>query len=281
MSTVVRHALMSGLGDLRHEPTAKRIRAALGGRTVVDSTAAVMVWEPRRVVPSWAVPVTDVDGDLVPRTEVGPSAEGVGLSFPEVSDVPVLDPSIPFAVHTAKGREVDLVIGGVARRNAGLLLEDPQLAGYVALDFEAFDEWWEEDERNVGHPRDPFHRIDVLPSSRHVRLELDGTVLAESSRPMLLFETMLPARIYLPREDVRVELRPSTTRTTCAYKGHASYLSPVVDRREVPDLAWTYEHPLPEAARVAGLVCFFDEQVDVVLDGVPRPRPVTPWSPRS
>ena len=230
MSTVLREVLLGGLGELRHEPTAKRIRASLAGRTVVDSTAAVLLWEPRRVVASWAVPVSDVAAELVASSGAGPSADGVGHAMPEVSPWPILDPSIPFGVHTAAGQAVDLVSAGVTRPAAGLLLADAELDGYVVLDFDAFDEWWEEDERNVGHPREPFHRIDVLSSSRHVRLERDGTVLAESSRPRLLFETLLPVRFYLPREDVHVELLPSATRTTCAYKGFASYFSPVVVR---------------------------------------------------
>ncbi len=91
---------------------------------------------------------------------------------------------------------------------------------------------------------------------------------------------MLPMRFYLPAEDVRVELRPSPTRTTCAYKGYASYHSATLDGRELRDLAWSYEQPLPEAREVAGFICFFDERLDVILDGVPRQRPVTPWSER-
>jgi uncharacterized protein (DUF427 family) len=132
----------------------------------------------------------------------------------------------------------------------------------------------------VGHPRDPFHRIDVLPSSRPVRVELDGQLLAESSRPALLFETMLPPRFYLPREDIRAGLVSSTTTSYCAYKGQASYWSVTVGGRVVPDLAWTYEEPLHDAARVRGLIAFFDERIDVTLDGRRRERPITPWSPR-
>ena len=280
MSTTVRSAMMSGLGQLRHEPTGKRVRASSGGRTLVDSTSAVLLWEPRRVVPSWAVPVGEVTAELVPAEQSDRLADDVGLSLPELTGLPILDPSIPFAAHTADGRAVDIRADGTSLPGAGFLLDDPDLDGYVALAFDAFDEWWEEDVRNVGHPRDPFHRIDVLPSSRSVRLELDGQLLAESTRAVLLFETLLPVRFYLPPEDVAAETRPSATRSTCAYKGHASYLSPVVDGREVDDLAWTYAQPLPEAADVAGRIAFFDERVDVVLDGVRRERPVTPWSRR-
>ena len=146
------------------------------------------------------------------------------------------------------------------------------------MNFAAFDAWYEEDERNVGHPRDPFHRIDVLPSSRQVRMELDGQVLAQSSRPALLFETMLPARYYLPRDDIRAELTPSSTRTWCAYKGQASYWSAAAGDRVVPDLAWTYEQPRHDAAQVRGLIAFFNERLDVIVDGERLERPITPWS---
>lgn len=105
------------------------------------------------------------------------------------------------------------------------VLTEPGSRGYVVLDFTAFDAWYEEDERNVAHPRDPFHRIDTVPSSRHVRLEMDGAVRAESSRPTLLFETMLPPCFYLPPNDVEAELVPSEKRTYCAHKGEAAYSS--------------------------------------------------------
>jgi len=129
-----------------------------------------------------------------------------------------------------------------------------------------------------GGPRDPFHRVDVLPSSRHVRLELDGHVLAESSRPVLLFETMLPTRYYLPPDDVRAELTPSSTRTWCAYKGQASYWSAAAGDRVVPDIGWTYQQPLHDAAQVRGLIAFFNERLDVIADGERPERPITLWS---
>lgn len=275
MSTRVASLLTSGFGRLRYEPTAKRIRAVLGGDTVLDSTRAVLVWEPRRVVPSYAVPADDVRGELVPAGTAAPGdADGAGVAMPDVSSRPVLDPSVPFAVHTADGQAVDVRAADRVRPAAGFRPADADLAGYVILDFGAFDAWYEEDELNVAHPRDPFHRIDVLPSSRHVRLERDGQLLAESSRPALLFETMLPVRYYLPREDIRAELIPSTKRTFCAYKGQASYWSVP----SLPDIAWTYEDPRRDAEPVRGLIAFFDERVDVTLDGQRLDRPVTPWS---
>ncbi len=279
MSLRLRSALMGNLDALRHEPTAKRIRAKLGDTVALDTTRAVLVWEPRRIVPTYAVPVDDVRGELVPASSPGLDAAGAGFSMPELSQRPLLDPSVPFAAHTADGEAVDVVVDGRTLPGAGLRPADPDLAGYVVLDFPAFDSWYEEDEANVGHPRDPFHRIDTLPSSRHVRIEIDGQLVAESTRPVILFETMLPPRYYLPREDVRVELTPSDKRTTCAYKGHASYWSATVGGRPIPDIAWSYEQPLHDAAEVRGRISFFNERVSVTLDGQPLDRPVTPWSP--
>jgi len=276
----MRDLLTGGFGQLRYEPTAKRIRAVLGGGTVVDTTGALLVWEPRRIVPSYAVPGDDVTAELVPASAAAAgAADGIGALMPELSGRPVLDPSVPFVVHTAEGRAVDLSAGGQNRPGAGFYPADSDLAGYVVLDFGAFDAWYEEDELNVAHPRDPFHRVDVLPSSRHVRVELDGHLLAESARPMLLFETMLPTRYYLPHDDIRAELTPSGTRTYCAYKGQASYWSAAAGDRVVPDVAWTYQQPQHDAARVRGLIAFFNERLDVIVDGERLERPITPWSP--
>lgn len=273
MSSRVRDSLTRTLDLLRHEPTAKRVRAELGGSTVVDTTRAVLLWEPRRVVPTYAVPVDDVTVALRPAAPTDHAA-AEGLAYPDVSARPVLDPSVPFAAHTAEGSPVD--VGD--RRGAGFRLVDPDLAEYVVLDFGAFDAWFEEDRPTVAHPRDPFHRVDVLPSSRHVRLELDGVVLAESTRSVAVFETLLPTRFYLPVDDVQAELVTSTTSTICAYKGTASYRSVMLGDTAVRDLAWTYPEPLIEMEPLRDLIAFFDERIDLVLDGTTRPRPITPWT---
>jgi uncharacterized protein (DUF427 family) len=152
---------------------------------------------------------------------------------------------------------------------------DGDLAGYVQVDWNAVDRWLEEDEEVLGHPRDPFHRIDIRQSSRHVVVSLDGDVVAESRRPMLLFETGLPVRYYLPRDDVRPDLlEASDKRTTCAYKGHASYFG--TDAH--PDVAWTYLEPLPDAEQIRGLIAFFNERAEITVDGEPQERPTTQWS---
>ena len=279
MSSKVRELMASGFGELRHEPTAKRIQAVLGGETVVDSTRAVLVWEPRRIVPSYAVPAEDVHGELRAAAVATPGpGTDVGMALPDVTALRVLDPRVPFTVHSADGEAADLRAAGRERPGAAFRPADGDLAGMVVLDFGAFDAWYEEDELNVAHPRDPFHRIDVLPSSRQVQLELDGVPLADSSRPALLFETMLPTRYYLPRADVTAELIPSDTKTWCAYKGQASYFSVSVGGRLVRDIAWTYPDPRHDALQVRDLIAFFTERVDVTVDGERRPRPVTPWS---
>jgi uncharacterized protein (DUF427 family) len=97
------------------------------------------------------------------------------------------------------------------------------LAGLVAFYWKALDSWLEEDEPAIGHARDPYHRVDAVPSSRHVRVSIDGEVLARSRRPTVIFETGMGPRWYLPRTDVRAELLPGDAHTVCAYKGQASY----------------------------------------------------------
>jgi len=269
---------MQELPALRHEPIEKRIRATLGGETVVDSTRALLVWEPRRVVPTYAVPQEDVHAVIEAGPKGAPVAADVGveaMGMPRLGDRPVLDPSVPFSVRSTEGEP--LVVRADGRAAEAFRAADPDLDGYVILQFEGFDAWFEEDERNVGHPRDPFHRIDIVHSSRHVRVELDGEVLAETSAPYLLFEPPLPVRHYLPAQDVRMDLlQPSEMRTFCAYKGQASYLS----YGDEVDLAWTYLAPLREAAEVTDRIAFFGERVDLVIDGTRLERPVTPWSPR-
>jgi uncharacterized protein (DUF427 family) len=277
MSIRVRDLLMGELPALRHEPIDKRIRATLGGATVVDTSRALLVWEPRRVVPTYAVPESDIDAEVVAGTQ-GATGEGMGvdaIGMPHLGDRPVLDPSIPFSVRSTEGEE--LVVRRDGREAEAFRAADPDLAGYLIVDFQSVDAWFEEDERNVGHPRDPFHRIDIVHASRDVRVELDGELLAESSAPFLLFEPPLPVRFYLPAADVRMDaLAPSDTRSFCAYKGEASYFSHVAG----PDVAWTYIAPLREAAEVTDRIAFFQEHVDLVIDGERLERPVTPWSRR-
>ena len=276
MATRVRDALMRELGELRYEPIDKRIRATLSGREVIDSTRAMLVWEPKRVVPSYAVPVGDVHGELIVPTTRADAAAADSIVVPQLAGRPVYDPSVPFAVHTTEGQPLDLKAGAGVRAGAAFRPADDALSEYVIVDFGALDAWYEEDELNVAHPRDPFHRIDIVHSSRHVRIERAGAVLAESTSPYMLFEPPLPVRYYVPASDAALDLlTPSATRTYCAYKGQASYWS--IDGE---DIAWTYREPLREAAEVTDRLAFFNERVTVTVDGRELERPVTPWSRR-
>ena len=252
------HDLMSeARGLLRHEPVQRRVRASLEGRPVADSTRAMLVWEPRRICPVYAVPAEDLLAEL----ETAPASDGYTPGL--------LHPGIPFSVHSAEGEAVTVA----GRVGAGFRLADDDLDGYVVLDFDAFD-WLEEDEPIAGHPRDPYHRVDVRRSLRTVRIELDGEVVAETTGARLLCETNLPMRFYVPREDVRAELRVSPSRSYCPYKGEASWWS--IEGHE--DIGWTYEQPMPELPAIAGLVAFWDERVDVFVDGEPRERPGSVFS---
>ena len=170
----------------------------------------------------------------------------------------------PYPVYAFPSEDVE----GIAAAEA------PELPGHVTVKWSDADEWLADEERLVGHARDPFARIDVVRSSRHVVVEHEGVLLAESRRPLLLYETGLPVRTYLPPEDVRTDLlEPSETRTTCAYKGHAEHLA----HRGV-DVAWRYPDPVFDAPPIKGLIAFYDERVDLTVDGESQARPETPWS---
>lgn len=270
MATSVGRALHALLPDLRTEPTAKRVTATAGGQPVVRTDRALLVWEPGRVVPQYAVPEADLTAELVPA----PEDTTVDVEWVSLPDGTRILPPGPFGAHTTAGQPLTVRAGAVEMPGAAFRADDPDLAGYVILDFTAFDEWYDDDEPLVAHPRDPFSRIDIRPSSRAVRIEVGGQVLAESRRALRLYETNLPVRTYLPRADVGLELmEPSATRTECAYKGEASYWS-----YGGRDICWTYEQPLRDCAQITDLVCFFDERVETSVDGAQVPRAPSPWS---
>lgn len=237
------------LTQLRYAATPKRLRALLDGQTVLDTRDALLVYEPRRVVPWYAVPPGDLQLDLIERDPL-PVLE---------LQAPVLPPHHN-EWHTVPGRSLHLEgHGEVAFRP-----DEADLGGRVVMHWEPF-EWLEEDEPVMGHPHDPFKRIDVLRSDRHVRVEVGGVAVAESSRPVMLIETALPVRWYLPREDVRMDLlTPSNNQSVCAYKGVASYLS----ADGAPDVAFFYPDALHDALPVEDLICFW-RPAAVYVDGVP------------
>ena len=257
MTDIVSDTVSSTRGRVRTEPSPKRVRAVIGGRVVADSLGARYVWEVP-YYPAYYLPLRDVAAELVPtgRTEHSPSR--------------------------GEGHVHDVRVGDVVREGAALTFPDSplqELRELVRFDWESIDEWFEEDEPIYVHPRGPAHRVDVYGSSRHVRISLDGVVLAESAQPRILFETGLPPRYYLPRTDTRMELlRPSELRTGCPYKGTASYWDVVLPDGTVHEgLVWGYPTPLPESQKVAGLVCFYNEKVDIEIAGVRQERPRTPF----
>ncbi|MEU9867757.1 DUF427 domain-containing protein [Actinomadura sp. NPDC048021] len=235
--------------SLRIEESGKRVRAYLGGHLVADSTRPSLVWE-IPYYPTYYFPETDVRAELV--------EDGPGTRSPSRGDA------------TAFTVKVD---GAQAPRAA---LRYTELPGFVRLDWDAMDAWFEEDEEVFVHPRDPYTRVDVLAASRHVRVEVDGVTVAESSSPRLLFETGLPVRYYLPKPHVRMDLLEHTgTVSHCPYKGTAEYWSVRVNGTLHEDLAWSYRMPLEESRKVAGLVCFYNEKLDIFVDGVLQERPKT------
>ncbi len=269
------HHIFASVPQLRFHPTAKRIRAAAGGDLAVDSTRAWVVWEPRRVVPSYAVPLDDIHGSL--HDSQAPTADEAAVQLGD--GPPVLDPRTGFSFHTAPGQAFDVTVGRSTLAAAAFVPHDPNFEGRAIIDFEAFDEWREEDELLVGHARDPFKTVDTRRSSRRVVVEIARTTVADSTRTTMLFETFLPTRYYFVREDVRMDLLEcSDTVSVCAYKGHASYWSANIESTGIKDVAWSYEDPHNYATAVRGMLTFFNERVDITVDGQRLDRPRTPWS---
>jgi uncharacterized protein (DUF427 family) len=240
---------------VRIEPGAKRVRAYLGGEAVADTTRPMLVWEVP-YAPAYYFPLADVRTELL--TEEG-----------EVAHSPSRGDGRVFTIR-AHGKEAR----GAAVRYAESPVEE--LRDLVKLEWDAMDAWFEEDEEVFTHPRDPYTRVDILRSSRHVRVEVDGVTVAESTSPTLLFETGLPVRYYLPKPHVRTQLlSPTDTITHCPYKGQAQYWSVRAGESLHEDLAWSYRAPLPESQKVAGLIAFYNEKTDIYVDGVLQPQPKT------
>ncbi|HWF72284.1 MAG TPA: DUF427 domain-containing protein [Solirubrobacteraceae bacterium] len=249
-------------GALYLEPTPKRVRVMIEDEAVADSAGAMLLHEGGNQ-PVYYFPPEDVREDVL-----------------EPSDTTTYCPKKGHASYFSV-RVGERVVADAAWYYPEPIEGAPPIGGLIAFYWERVDRWLEEEEEVFFHPRDPYHRIDVLPSSRHVRILRKGNLLAESGRAIVLFETGLPPRWYLPREDVVAELRPSERETGCPYKGVATYFSVVVDGRVIEDVIWTYVEPRPEAMAIEGLLAFYDERVDVELDGVPQERPESPWSAKN
>jgi uncharacterized protein (DUF427 family) len=242
------------------EPTPKRIRVVVGDEVVADSRAVMMLHESGHQ-PIYYFPPDDVRFDLL-------EASDRHTHCPKKGDA---------SYYTI--RVGDHVVDAGAWYYPEPLEGAPPIKDLIAFYFNRMDHWYEEDEEIFVHPRDPYHRVDLLATDRVVRVSLEGELLAESRRAVALFETGLPARWYLPREDVAAPLEESETVTRCPYKGEARYHSVKLSSGEVvPDLVWYYPEPIAESSRISGLLCFFNERVDLELDGEQQERPESPWS---
>jgi len=231
------------------EPDARRLRAYAGDAVVLDTTRAHLLHE-TGILPVAYVPLEDFDATLLERTATATHC--------------------PFKGDASYW---SLRVGDDLREDAVWAYEEPieqaaWLRGFAALAFARADRWTVEDEPVAGHLRDPYHRVDVHQSSRRVRVSVGDDLVAESARPVLVFETSLPVRAYIPRGDlVAGHLAPSPTRTTCAYKGDATYWHLHAAGQTFPDAAWSYELPLAAAMRIAGHVCFAGDAIAIDLEG--------------
>jgi uncharacterized protein (DUF427 family) len=240
------------------EPVPRRVRAMFAGEVILDTTRALYVWE-FPYYPQFYIPMDDVNRDLL------------------------IDEEHSQKLHRGRSQLYALAAGDVVRPSAVRVYVDSSIAGLsgtARFEWSALDAWFEEDEEIFVHPRNPYVRVDALRSTRRVKVALEGVALAESSSPVMVFETGLPTRYYFNRTEVDFShLVATDTVTACPYKGTTSnYWSVQVGDQLHPDLAWSYNFPTRQLLPIAGLIAFYDEKVDVFLDGEQMPRPLTHFS---
>ncbi len=235
------------------EPCAKRVRVYLGGKIVVDSIRSKLVWEVPHY-PAYYFPMADVSMNCLiegGRTERS-STRGEARYFNVRSGSRLVENA---AWHYPQSPIFEIL-------------------GHVRFEWDRMDSWFEEEEEVFVHPHDPYKRIDLLHSSRHIEVLLDGVKVADTRQPTILYETEAPIRYYIPKPDVRMDLlEPTDKRTGCAYKGFARYWSLSVGNIKRENIAWSYAMPIADCAKIAGLVAFYNEQVDLIVDSVPQERP--------
>lgn len=227
----------------------RRVRAVFAGETVADTARGMLLHE-TGYLPKLYIPEEDVRADRLERSDT--------VTW------------CPFKGHATYRsiRVGDRVAPDAAWTYADPIDAVPWLAGYVSIAWGSMDAWFDEDEEVEGHLRDPYHRVDVRASSRHVRVLVGDELLAETAKPQLLSETGLPNRWYIPAGDVRRDLlERSATVTICPYKGRASYWSLRLGDRRVDDVAFSYEEPLENAMKAGGHLCFVHSEVTVAVDG--------------
>lgn len=246
-------ATTPGDGNPPPTPGYKWIRGVLNGQVVVDSRSFHFVWE-IPYWPWWFFPLSHVTAEL---RESAHDDQARLLPDGAVSyDLVCADVTLERAAHGYP--------------------DDPILAGLVTINFDALDHWFEEDIEVFVHPRSPYTRVDALASSRNVAVSIDGVEVANTHKPTVLFETGAPPRFYVPMTDVNLELLAENPRVaSCPYKGDANFFDAHVGNEVITDIAWTYTLPRPESLPVAGHVCFYDEKVDIDIDGERQARPRT------
>ncbi|KAF2643731.1 DUF427-domain-containing protein [Massarina eburnea CBS 473.64] len=231
-------------GPHKYESTPRRVRGLLNGKYVFDTIKAYHVWE-HPYYPQFYIPTSSFtsDAQFVKTTVVDGTKE---------------------AVHFGK-----LSVGSKSTERV-LIFNTPQLKDLVKIDPKELDQWFEEDVPIYPpHPKDPYKRIDILPSSRPVKVALDGVTLAEAPNPLFLLETSLRTRYYLPPTKVKWEyLSHSETETYCPYKGKANYYDVTVNGKEYKDLIWYYRYPTHESAPIVNHLCFYNEEVDLWVDNI-------------
>jgi uncharacterized protein (DUF427 family) len=252
----------SDLGHWVHVSESPRhVRVLFNGETIADSKHAKLVRE-SEVLPIYYFPPADVGANFFTATRYKTACPHKGEAFYWTIEV-----------------------GNKRAENAAWSYQTPLpdaagIANYFAFEWNKMDKWMEEDEEIFVHARDPYKRVDVLQSSRRVRVVIDGEIVADSRRPRLLFETNHPVRYYLPQDDVRMDLLvPSATQSRCPYKGLAFYWSVRIGAQLHEDMVWGYMEPIPECPKIKGLLCFFHERgADIWVDGEEIPRPQTKWA---
>jgi len=245
----------------RWEDSRRRVRVVFAGVTVANSKRVMLLHEFGRL-PVFYFPLEDVRMDLM-----------------EASD---------YRTHSPLKGEASYWTLRVSDRRAEHaawsypqpLPEGPQIQGYLAFYWDQMDAWYEEEQRVYAHARDPYKRVDILPSSRHVRIVLGGVTIADTHRPQLLLETGLPIRYYIPEQDIRMEFLEATETTTrCPYKGMATYWSARIGEKIFKDIVWSYHEPLPACTPIAHFLCVYNERVDAIyVDDERMPVPKTIWS---
>ncbi len=241
----------------RAEPSPRRVRVRAGGEWIADTTRALLLLE-QGLTPVYYLPKAEVRMELLEPSPKRTRCESKG----EAS----------YYTLRVGDRVEESVAWSYEQPPAGL---EP-LVDYVAFYWDRMDQWFEEDDEVFVHPRDPYKRVDTLHSSRHVRVEIGGETVAETRRPLMLFETGLPTRYYIPKQDVRLDLlEPSDRHTQCPYKGVASYHSVRVGGELYPDIIWYYPFPIAECPKIEGLLAFYNEKVDLYVGGELQERPST------